>query len=86
MNDYFGLVIGYNLVIAILVGGTAGAVLNPAVALGVDFAHAVRDDPQQQNEDYWFGAAFIYMALELVGALFAVALFMVMRDDELVGP
>jgi len=70
-----GLVIGFCIVTGgYAVGPISGAALNPAVALGVDAAHAI--------DGGTFVNSIAYCLMELFGALLAAVFFILLRDEE----
>lgn len=75
-RDMFGLAIGSCITVAgFAVGGISGAALNPAVAIGLDTADAVKGSEK-------FGDAILYTLFEVVGAGVAAATFYGTRPNE----
>merc|ERR1719160_731945 len=74
-NQYYGLAIGFVIVAAgYAIGGISGAVLNPAVALGIDIpAFGLKGG---------FGWSFVYAAYELLGAALGAIAFRLVRPEE----
>merc|ERR1712062_713329 len=80
-NHYFGLAIGFCLVIgAAAVGGISGGVFNPAIALALDFSGIFA--LPSQGFDVRYGWGWYYVLLEFIGALLAAAFYKLVRDDD----
>jgi len=75
LSDFFGFAIGMCVTVGgYAVGGISGGVLNPAVAIGIDTAHAA-----------WNGgwsAGLVYALFELIGGAVATAIFFGLRPSE----
>lgn len=75
-KDMFGLAIGSCVTVGgFAVGAISGGSLNPAVSLGIDIAHSVRDGGLPY-------ACLAYSALELVGGAVAAGVFRATRPTE----
>lgn len=76
VKDMFGLAIGSCVTVGgYAVGAVSGGSLNPAVSIGIDFAHFVKDGGS-------FYHSLAYAGMELVGAALAAGLFYVVRPGE----
>lgn len=74
-NSYFGLAIGFTVLAgALAVGGISGGIFNPAVALGVEFVHALA------WSNYW-----MYVVSSTLGAGLAAVAFSYVQPTETKG-
>jgi aquaporin Z len=71
----FGLAIGACVTVGgFAIGGVSGGALNPAVAIGIDVADAVKGGK--------FGDSILYTLFESIGAVVACAAFYATRPAE----
>merc|ERR1719482_2173818 len=76
VKDMFGLAIGSCVTVGgYAIGAVSGGSLNPAVSIGIDFAHFMKDGGS-------FYHSLAYAGMELVGAALAAGLFYVVRPGE----
>jgi len=76
-NWYYGLAIGFTVMAAAFaIGSISGCSLNPAVTFGVMFSHFVH------TGEFLLSRLLVYTVTPLVGALFAVLLFWIIRRAE----
>jgi len=76
-NWYYGLAIGFSVMAAAFaIGPISGCSLNPAVTFGVMFSHFVH------TGEFLLSRWLVYTVSPLVGALFAVLLFWIIRRAE----
>jgi aquaporin Z len=74
-RDMFGLAIGACVTVGgFAIGGVSGGALNPAVAIGIDVADAVKGGK--------FGDSILYTLFESIGAVVACAAFYATRPAE----
>jgi aquaporin Z len=74
-TQFYGLIIGFCIVAGgWAIGTISGGALNPAVALGIDVAHA--------TNGYTLSNCLLYTAFELLGAGLAAVTFSVLRVEE----
>jgi len=74
-QQMYGLIIGFCIVAGgWAIGTISGGALNPAVALGIDVAHA--------TNGYTLSNCLLYAAFELLGAGLAAVTFSVLRVEE----
>lgn len=76
-KDYFGLIIGMVVTVAGFAGGRFGCCINPAVAVGIDVAHMTNLKGFSEAS-----SIFYYCACEFVGAIIAVGIFRLLRQEE----
>merc|ERR1719277_850008 len=74
LKEMFGLAIGSVITAGGFAGAAIGVSMNPAVSMGIDFANMIKGGH--------FGASLGYVALEAVGAAFAVGVFKTVRPGE----
>jgi aquaporin Z len=75
-NSFYGLAIGFTIVIAAFAGGgISGGAFNPAVGIGATVAHAVMDNGGWS--DLW-----LYIAGPFIGAILAAIVFKIMVEDQ----
>jgi len=76
-NWYYGLAIGFTVMAAAFaIGPISGCSLNPAVTFGVMFSHFVH------TGEFLLSRWLVYTVTPLIGALFAVLLFWIIRRSE----
>lgn len=75
-NSFYGLAIGFTIVIAAFAGGgISGGAFNPAVGIGATVAHAAMGSGGWS--DLW-----LYIAGPLIGAILAAIVFKIMVEDQ----
>lgn len=75
-NSFYGLAIGFTIVIAAFAGGgISGGAFNPAVGIGATVAHAAMGGGGWS--DLW-----LYIAGPLIGAILAAIVFKMMVEDQ----
>mmetsp|Transcript_26839 Transcript_26839/g.59317 ORF Transcript_26839/g.59317 Transcript_26839/m.59317 type:complete len:493 (+) Transcript_26839:91-1569(+) len=75
LKDYVGLAIGFTILVGgYAVGAISGACLNPAVAIGIDIAHATRGG--------MFWQSLAYTVVQCLGGILAACVFFITRPDE----
>lgn len=75
-NSFYGLAIGFTIVIAAFAGGgISGGAFNPAVGIGATVAHAAMGSGGWS--DLW-----LYIAGPLIGAILAAIVFKMMVEDQ----
>lgn len=75
-NSFYGLAIGFTIVIAAFAGGgISGGAFNPAVGIGATVAHAAMGGGGWS--DLW-----LYIAGPLIGAILAAIVFKIMVEDQ----
>ena len=75
-GQYYGMAIAFTVIAgAYGAGAVSGGCFNPAVALGIDLSSA----------GLGFGWSIVYIALELLGAALAAALYKVVRPEDFLG-
>jgi len=74
-TQMYGLIIGFCIVAGgWAIGTISGGALNPAVALGIDAAHA--------THGFTLSNCLLYTAFEMLGAGLAAVIFSVLRVEE----
>lgn len=74
-KDMFGLTIGMVLTASLFAGGSIGICMNPAVGIGADFVHMMK-------QGGGFGSSFIYTGFEIAAAGAAFGVFKGVRPQE----
>lgn len=76
-DEYFGLVIGFSISVGgYVVGMVSGGTMNPAVTLGI----ATTGTLCPKCISFWW--SFVYILAEMLGGLFAAAVFRAVRPEE----
>jgi len=72
-NQYYGVAIGFVIVAgAYGAGAVSGGCFNPAVAIGIDTSSA----------SLGFGWCLVYLVAEIIGAVLAALVFMIVRPED----